>query len=39
MFNPQINTYDDLFGNDIDWEEILGYPTVTAAIRLRISQH
>jgi RNA-dependent RNA polymerase len=35
MFNPQINTYDDPFGNDIDWEEILGYPTVTAAYSLQ----
>lgn len=35
MFMPQLNTSNDPFGNDIDWEEIFGYPTVTAAYSLQ----
>lgn len=34
-FEPQINTCDDFSDGGIDWEEILGYPSVTAAYSLQ----
>lgn len=37
-FMPQLNTYDDPFGDDIDWE-LMGTQPSPRLIRFRISQH